>query len=277
MRQLTIGNIVKVGDMQFHGIEGGFGADKRAMLVKEIAEIHNQPLGEINRRINENRKHFIDGKDVFDLKGTEFVMALTHNGIYTQNAVNRSTNIYILSERGYAKLLKIMDDDLVWEKYDQLVDGYFQMRKVIKETPEAIETARRIRAEAMLLNAKTRALKTVKAVQHDKQLSDVAIQLYGLSTLEHLVGSKVARAPEVGKIYTAAEIANSIGKGCTAQRVGRVAKANNLQREEFGIWVLDKSRYSAKQVNSFRYNSKGKAKICELMGGANFEKAKHAC
>ena len=52
---------------------------------KEIAEIHNQPLGEINRRINENRKHFTDGKDVIDLKGTEFEVALTHNGIFTQN------------------------------------------------------------------------------------------------------------------------------------------------------------------------------------------------
>jgi hypothetical protein len=47
-----------------------------------------------------------------------------NNGIFTQNSANRSTNIYILSERSYAKLLKIMDDDLAWEKYDQLVDGY---------------------------------------------------------------------------------------------------------------------------------------------------------
>lgn len=266
MNQLSIGSIVKIGAMQFHGIEGGFGANKKAMLAKEIAAIHNQPLGEINRRINENRKRFADGKDVLDLKGTEFVMALTHNEIYSQNAVNKSANIYLLSERGYAKLLKIMDDDLAWEKYDQLVDGYFQMRRVIKETPEAIETAKRIRAEAMLLNAKTRALKTVKAVQNDKQLSDVAIQLYGLSTFENLIGSKVGRAPEVGKIYTATEIANAIGHGCSAQKVGKVAKANNLQTEEYGIWVLDKSPYSAKQVSSFRYNAKGKAKLSELLG-----------
>ncbi len=266
MNQLSIGSIVKIGAMQFHGIEGGFGANKKAMLAKEIAAIHNQPLGEINRRINENRKRFADGKDVLDLKGTEFVMALTHNEIYSQNAVNKSANIYLLSERGYAKLLKIMDDDLAWEKYDQLVDGYFQMRRVIKETPEVIETAKRIRAEAMLLNAKTRALKTVKAVQNDKQLSDVAIQLYGLSTFENLIGSNVGRAPEVGKIYTATEIANAIGHGCSAQKVGKVAKANNLQTEEYGIWVLDKSPYSAKQVSSFRYNAKGKAKLSELLG-----------
>lgn len=275
MNQLTIGNIVKVGDMQFHEIEGGFDVDKRAMLVKEIAQIHGKEIKYINKQINANRKRFIDGKDIMDIRGTEFEVHLMNHGIFSQNSINRSENIYILSERGYAKLLKIMDDDLAWEKYDQLVDGYFQMRRVIKEMPEAIETTRRIRADAMLLNAKTRALKTVKAVQHDKQLSNVAVQLYGLSTLESLVGSKIGQAPEVGKIYTATEIANAIG--CSAQKVGRVAKANNLQTEKYGIWVLDKSPYSAKQVNSFRYNSKGKAKICELLGGMNCEKTKYTC
>lgn len=266
MNQLSIGSIVKIGAMQFHGIEGGFGTSKKAMIVKEIAEIHGKEIKYINKQINANRTRFTDGKDIIDIRGTEFEVHLMNHGIFTQNSINRSENIYILSERGYAKLLKIMDDDLAWEKYDQLVDGYFQMRRVIKETPEAIETAKRIRAEAMLLNAKTRALKTVKAVQNDKQLSDVAIQLYGLSTFENLIGSKVGRAPEVGKIYTATEIANAIGHGCSAQKVGKVAKANNLQTEEYGIWVLDKSPYSAKQVSSFRYNAKGKAKLSELLG-----------
>jgi hypothetical protein len=263
--QLSIGNLVTVGDMKFHDIEGGFGKNKRAMLVKEIAEIHNQPLGEINRRINENRKHFIDGKDILDIRANGFEPLGRKLG-YSKQSFNQSTNIYVLSERGYSKLLKIMDDDLAWEKYDQLVDGYFQMRQVIKESPEALESAKRIRAEAMLLNAKTRAFKTVKAVKDNAQLSDVAAELYGLSTLENLLDSKLGHAPEVGKLYTASEIANSIRHGCTAQKIGRVAKANNLQTDEFGIWTLDKSPYSAKQVNSFRYNEQGKAKLKSLFG-----------
>lgn len=264
--QLSIGDLVTIGDMKFHDIEGGFGKDKRAMLAKEIAEIHGKTLDEINRAIGRNRKWFHDGKDVIDLKRTEIAAHLVSNGIYSQNGANRSSRIYLLSERGYAKLLKIMDDDLAWEKYDQLVVGYFQMRQVIKESPETLESAKRIRAEAMLLNAKTRAFKTVKSVKSDVKLSDVAAELYGLSTLENLLGLKLGHAPEVGKLYTASEIANAIGHGCTAQKVGRVAKANNLQTDEFGIWALDKSPYSAKQVNSFRYNEQGKAKLKSLLG-----------
>ncbi|WP_455822402.1 hypothetical protein [Clostridium butyricum] len=41
------------------------------------------------------------------------------NGIYTQNALNVSKNIYLLSERGYSKLLKILEDDVAWEQYEK--------------------------------------------------------------------------------------------------------------------------------------------------------------
>lgn len=268
--EIKISGLVTVADMKFHGVEGGFGKGKHAMLVKEISEIHGKDLKTINQNINRNRRHFQDGVDVIDLKGTELAVTLSDSGIYTQNAINASSNIYILSERGYAKLLKILEDDVAWEKYDQLVDGYFQMRHAIKETPEVIgklkAEASAQRARAMEINAKTRAFKTIKSVGNDKQLSDIAYQLYGLSTIENLIGGKVGQAPGVGKIFTASEIANSIGHGCTANKIGREAKDHNIQTDEFGLWVLDKSPYSSKQVRSFRYNEKGKAELLKIFG-----------
>ena len=129
MKKLEIKGLKNIDGMEFHDIEGGFGENKKAMLVKEIAEIHNQPLGEINRRINDNRKRFKDGIDIVDLVGTNFAMGLSHNGIYSQNALNASKNIYLLSERGYSKLLKLLEDDIAWEQYEKLVDGYFNMRE----------------------------------------------------------------------------------------------------------------------------------------------------
>ena len=165
---ITIGNLITIGDMKFHDIEGGFGKDKRAMLVKEIAEIHGKEIKYINKQINANRKHFTDGKDILDLAGTEFAVHLMNSGIYTQNAINASTNIYVLSERGYSKLLKIMDDDLAWEKYDALVDGYFQMRKEAKESshPKLGE----VNAAARIIS------KTLKEAGMPPQYRAVAIQ-----------------------------------------------------------------------------------------------------
>lgn len=102
MGNLIFKGKVNLEDMEFNHIEGGFGKDKKSMLVKDIANIHSRELREINERINLNRVRFKDGIDILDLKGTGFEIGLTDNKIYTQNAINRSNNIYLLSERGYA-------------------------------------------------------------------------------------------------------------------------------------------------------------------------------
>lgn len=128
---VKVNRLVNIYGMKFHDIEGGFGEGKKAILVKEIANIHRRELRVINQAINMNRTRFTDGLDIVDLKGTEFAINLIDSGIYTQNSLNASSNIYLLSERGYSKLLKILEDDFAWEQYDKLVDGYFNMREQV--------------------------------------------------------------------------------------------------------------------------------------------------
>ena len=136
---VVVNGMVNVEGMKFHDIEGGFGEGKKAMLVKEIAEIHGRELRVINQNIERNRLRFKDGIDILDLKGTEFAITLSDSGIYTKNALNASSNIYLLSERGYAKLLKILEDDVAWEQYEKLVDGYFNMRKQIPKMSKELQ------------------------------------------------------------------------------------------------------------------------------------------
>ena len=45
----VVNGIVDVEGMKFHDIEGGFGEGKKAILVKEIAEIHGRELRVINQ------------------------------------------------------------------------------------------------------------------------------------------------------------------------------------------------------------------------------------
>ena len=128
---VKVNGLVNVNGMKFHDIEGGFGVGKKSILAKEIANIHGRELRVINQAINMNRTRFTDGLDIVDLKGAEFAINLIDSGIYTQNSLNASSNIYLLSERGYSKLLKILEDDFAWEQYDKLVDGYFNMREQV--------------------------------------------------------------------------------------------------------------------------------------------------
>lgn len=143
--KLIVKGTKNIEGMKFHDIEGGFGEDKKAMLVKEIAAIHGKEVGRINEAINRNRKRFTDDVDIIDLKGTKFAIDLCESEIYTRNSINASSNIYLLSERGYSKLLKILEDDLAWEQYEKLVDGYFNMRAEIKEEPKQLSAIEQLR------------------------------------------------------------------------------------------------------------------------------------
>lgn len=135
MNELKVTGRQKVGSLEFTGIEGGFGDGKRAMLAKDIAEIHGKEVKVINQAINMNLKRFKEGIDLLDLKTKVNLIDLSSYYGLDAHSVRMSKNIYLLSERGYSKLLKILEDDLAWELYDQLVDGYFNMRQA-----QAIET-----------------------------------------------------------------------------------------------------------------------------------------
>lgn len=132
-----------IGQYEFTGIEGGFGEGKKAMLVRDIAEIHGKTVKAINQAINMNKKRFIEDTDLIDLKSVVNQIDLENFGV-NQNAVNRSNNIYLLSERGYAKLLKILEDDKAWEIYDELVDNYFSMRAEQKRLPNTREAIQQL-------------------------------------------------------------------------------------------------------------------------------------
>ena len=122
------GKLIVCG-MEVPIIHGGFHPQKKAMLVRDIAMIHKKRPYKVNELINENRHRFRDFVDVIDLKPYESsVILLRDNGILSQQSINRSTNIYLVSERGYAKLIKLFHDDLSWERYDQLLDEYFYLR-----------------------------------------------------------------------------------------------------------------------------------------------------
>ncbi len=57
------------------------------------------------------------------------------------------------------------------------------------------------------------------------------------------------------KNYSATEIGKILG--ITANRVGSVANKLGIKTDEYGKWYIDKSPYSSKEVNTFRYNDKG--------------------
>lgn len=135
--------LVKVkGTQQFMGKEipvvlGGFGENCKVVTDKMVAEIHGITESDVRKAINRNLNRFKENIDFIDFKSTRHEMTskemLSSLG-YSDVAIRNAKNIYLLSERGYAKLIKIMDTDLAWDVHDQLMDEYFHLREEQQQT-----------------------------------------------------------------------------------------------------------------------------------------------
>lgn len=150
-------NIVISGKQEFMGREipvvaGGFGFGKKCISDKTIAEIHGMETKNARARITDNIKRFKANVDYIDLKQGAYEAStleiLVQLG-YAKSAITQAEHIYLLSERGYAKLIKIMDTDLAWEIHDKLMDEYFELREQQEREPltipQATETAKFIK------------------------------------------------------------------------------------------------------------------------------------
>lgn len=255
MEALKVLGTEKIGKIEFTGIEGGFGEGKKAMLVRDIALVHNRPTYKISELINRNRKRFKDGIDILDLKSVILPKDKEKYG-FNQNAWNRSNHLYLLSERGYAKLLKIMDDDKAWDIYDELVDNYFNMRVAIKENKPSLVTQERL--AIMKDNSATRRANMLYkiAMATDSNSSKQALLAKAAETITGEMTIPIMKEKE----YSAGDIAKKLGT--TATMVGRTAnrlglKADQPGQNEYGRWTNSKSRYSDKEVPQWLYTEAG--------------------
>lgn len=249
----------KIGQYEFTGIEGGFGEDKRAMLVRDIAVIHNLETRTVNQTINRNIKRFKTGIDILDLK------QITRSDVFSEYGFNKAqwgnaNNIYMLSERGYAKLLKILEDDKAWEIYDELVDNYFNMRQAIKADNKALVANKRL--AIMEENAKTRKANLLYKIAMATESQSSAQSMLALAAKE-LTGEMTIPVMK-RKEYSATEVGEKLG--ISAQKVGKIANQLGIKAEQpvqnrFGRWANSKSRYSDKEVSQWLYSEDGLSAI----------------
>lgn len=238
---------------------------QRVVTLKDIDNCHGRPDGTARKRFNDNKQHFIGGVDFYVVNQPSEIRTL---GIERPQGGVPQT-VTLITESGYLMLVKSFTDDLAWQVQRQLVNSYFRAKGETQSEPDKISVELQVkqeRARAMLVNAQARLLNTlmknpeaVKLLPLISDLSPVAIESLKVTIFD----SDGQNLPQVEKTYTAGEIAKLYG--VSANKVGRIAIKNNLKTEEYGIWVLDKSRSSSKQVQSFRYNEKGKAELERLL------------
>lgn len=250
------------------------------MTDKQLQTFQNLEFGEIRSMTIDGEPWFV-GKDVAAALGyTNTRKALADHvdnedkkdGVTIRDSIGREQNPVIINESGMYSL--ILSSKLEGAKRfkrwvtSEILPSIRKTGAYATDSAAAEYKARELRikemnAQARLINAETRRL---TVLQKEKGLSQVAVDTLAVKAVERVTGKDLGDyLPQVEKTYSASEVGNALG--ITAAKVGRLANAHGLKTDEYGITVMDKSRYSSKEVASFRYNEKGKAKLREILEG----------
>lgn len=233
---------------------GGFGPDQKCVCDKTIAEIHGMETKNVRARVTDNIKRFREDVDFIDLKNAAYRASnftICSQLSYSKAEISRADHIYILSERGYGKLIKIMDTDQAWDIYENLQDQYFELRDGDK-TESLSDPTENMLASAKLKNSEARKASLYVKMANNPSLTDKQRQLllcYGAKELND--GIEVFPLPKSQKGYSATEIGGMFG--ITAQAVGIIANSNGLKVDEYGELRKDKSKYGPTEVDNFYY------------------------
>ena len=254
--------------------------------MSELQIFNHQEFGEVRTVMVDGAVHFV-GIDVgraleyarpseavtAHCKGTVTCRILSQGGEQDTNVIPIGDVLRLITQAAkQSRNLAIREKARRYESwiFDEVLPtihqtGSYSMKPAVDDLESKRITAQADRAQAMLLNAKTRAFKELSKSINDKNLSPIAKEVFGIRAVGEVMGIDAGTLlPEHERTYSATEIGMMCG--VSANKVGKVANANGLKIPEYGIEVLDKSRYSAKEVSAFRYNSKGVETIKRILG-----------
>lgn len=234
---------------------------KRVVTFKDIDACHGRPEGTAGRNFRTNKQHFIEGVDYFSMTYSEFATKFVGN---SSKGGNPNNQVILVTESGYLMLVKSFTDDLAWQVQRQLVNCYF--RKTEESNTKLLELQiKQERARAMHINAIVRLMKITGMKYEEIGLSPISVDTMKVKAAEKATGADLGNyLPQTEKTYTATELGKEFG--CSANKIGKTANAYGLKTEEYGMYVMDKSRHSSKEMPNFRYNEKGRQKLREIFG-----------
>ena len=158
------------------------------------------------------------------------------------------------------------------EECDEVLWQYWTTGSATKESVSKTQQPKREQASKTYLpeRRKAQAMKweaeALEIVLKHTTLSPEAKQVCVAKAMNDIAGFEVIPLPLIeDRHYSATEVGEMLG--CSANKIGKVAIANNLKTNGYGKTFLDKSPFSSKQVETFRYNSAGVAALKQIIIG----------
>lgn len=231
----------------------------KALDSREVAEMVRKRHGDMLRDI-ETYIRYMEEPNERKIASVNFFSPSTY-----VDSKGETRKHYLVTKRGCEMIANkltgakgVQFTALYVDRFNSMEDGY----KALGDG----SSDKLLRAQAMYLNAQTRQFNAImKAIGDKTKLAPIAVEVFGLRSMEKVLGINVENLlPETRKTYSATEIGNMCGR--SAQAVGKAANTLGLKTDEYGIWVIDKSPYSAKEVESFRYYENAAERLCNALG-----------
>lgn len=133
----------------------------RVVTTETLARGYGTTPIRIQQNYNRNEERFVEGKHFFKIKGDE-IKSLRLS--FSELQISPKTRSLILwTERGAARMSKIVDTEQAWAFFEKLEDSYFRQKEqqpvAIPQTlPEALRLAAELAEQKQLLEQKTHQL-----------------------------------------------------------------------------------------------------------------------
>ena len=241
MSNIKIEGNQTIEDKKVKIIAGAFGEEQKCILASDIAIMHETETRIINELINRNIERFNENDLIDFLNRSERLRKFAkENGLVTNNRVK---NIFLLSERGYTKLVAMMDNknERKWEVMDKLIDEYFAMRKVINSDEQMkkelayqlmIGGIDSIEAHKRLLEIETKPL--LETIEVQKPMVDLAIKRLDINGCISITDATETFGLTRGKITTWAKQEGYLHK--------TINEVNQQGKEYFKVYQQGKFR-----------------------------------
>ena len=218
------------------------------MTMNELISLTQSAInGELQQTVNARELHeFLEVSTAFKdwvsrrIKDYDFIENLDFCSFLSESSGGRPSKEYYIT-LDMAKELAMVERN---DKGKQARQYFITCEKLAKQASTASLSEQLKIAQIGLLN---RVLD-----EFGDKISPQARETLLLVGSEKFLGINTGYRPPVAQqTYSASEIGERLG--ISGNKVGRLAKAHNLKTEEYGIWVLDQSAHSSKQITSFRY------------------------
>lgn len=211
------------------------------------------------RTIEKNSEPWFVGKDVADILGyTDTAQAVRKHiddedkGVVEMTTPGGKQNMVIINESGLYSL--ILSSKLpTAKKFKRWVTS--EVLPSLRKTGEyKITPAQQNRLDIMERNSRAREASLWLRISAQVK-SDTYRQVCASYASTVLAGREVIPLPPSPQHhYSATEIGEMLG--VSKQSIGNLANKHGMKTSEYGAWYHDKSPYSSKEVDVFKYNDR---------------------